>query len=204
MKNEIVSLIRAYTSATVAEAEAAANALLSRRASDATPADERDDTIDGLRSDLEAAVEVAYKRGATEWVRLNYPDQFKKLSATSPAPVPGDLVAGRGILSDVPEMGLVEWLRWYGFGRCPEAADRIEWLQMRVAVLESEIQQTVQILETDRLLWRVSAKRIAALEQALRAINVLTSPGNRTLDELIRDMGYACDRARAALGENNE
>lgn len=116
------------------------------RASDATPADERDDTIDGLRSDLEAAVEVAYKRGATEWVRLNYPDQFKKLSAASPAPVPGDLVDGRGLLSDVPEMDLVEWLRWYGFGRCPEAADRIEWLQMRVAVLESEIQQTVQIL----------------------------------------------------------
>lgn len=98
-----------------------------RRASDATPADERDDTIDGLRSDLEAAVEVAYKRGATEWVRLNYPDQFKKLSAASPAPVPGDLVAQArdwskrwDLFSD--DKGLVG-------GLLTDLADRIERLE---------------------------------------------------------------------------
>lgn len=34
--------------------------------------------------------------------------------------------------------------------------------------------------------------------EALRAINVLTSPGTRTLDEMIRDMGYANGWARRA------
>jgi hypothetical protein len=34
---------------------------------------------------------------------------------------------------------------------------------------------------------------------ALGTINRLTSPGNRTFDELMRDMGLACDIARAAL-----
>ena len=38
-----------------------------------------------------------------------------------------------------------------------------------------------------------------AARKALEAINKYTSPGNRTLDEMIRDMGYACDIARAAL-----
>ncbi len=38
------------------------------------------DTVDGLESDLDSAVEVAFKRGATEWVKLNYPDQYKRLS----------------------------------------------------------------------------------------------------------------------------
>ena len=38
------------------------------------------DKVDGLTSDLENAVETAYKRGATEWCRLNYPDQYKRLT----------------------------------------------------------------------------------------------------------------------------
>lgn len=39
------------------------------------------DKIDGLTADLENAVETAFKRGATEWTRLNYPDQYARLSA---------------------------------------------------------------------------------------------------------------------------
>lgn len=38
-----------------------------------------------------------------------------------------------------------------------------------------------------------------AMREALESINRITSAGNRTLDEMIRDMGYANDRARAAL-----
>lgn len=38
------------------------------------------DKVDGLEADLESAVEVAFKRGATEWTRLNYPDRFTALS----------------------------------------------------------------------------------------------------------------------------
>lgn len=41
------------------------------------------DAVDGLSADLDSAVEVAFKRGATEWVRLNYPDHFKRLSAAA-------------------------------------------------------------------------------------------------------------------------
>ncbi|MBB3411176.1 hypothetical protein FHT87_005129 [Rhizobium sp. BK316] len=37
------------------------------------------DKIEGLEADLDSAVEVAYKRGATEWVRLNYPAKYAKL-----------------------------------------------------------------------------------------------------------------------------
>ena len=39
------------------------------------------DKIDGLSADLDNAVETAFKRGATEWTRLNYPEQFARLSA---------------------------------------------------------------------------------------------------------------------------
>lgn len=39
------------------------------------------DKIDGLDSDLRSAVEEAFKRGATEWTRLNYPDWFRALTA---------------------------------------------------------------------------------------------------------------------------
>lgn len=31
------------------------------------------DKIEGLEADLESAVKVAFRRGAHEWVRLNYP-----------------------------------------------------------------------------------------------------------------------------------
>lgn len=48
--------------------------------------------------------------------------------------------------------------------------------------------------------------QLAALKQglvdcveALKVINRLTSPGHRTLDDFMRDNGFACDRARAAL-----
>jgi hypothetical protein len=49
-----------------------------------------------------------------------------------------------------------------------------------------------------------NARLIAAaptMYEALKAINAMTSPGHRTFDEMIRDMGYACDRARAALAK---
>lgn len=41
------------------------------------------DKIEGLEADLGSAVEVAFKRGATEWVRLNYPEHYKRLLAAS-------------------------------------------------------------------------------------------------------------------------
>lgn len=34
------------------------------------------DKIEGLEADLDSAVEVAYRRGATEWVRMNYPAKY--------------------------------------------------------------------------------------------------------------------------------
>ena len=37
------------------------------------------DKIEGLEAELEQAVIVAYKRGATEWTRLNYPELFDRL-----------------------------------------------------------------------------------------------------------------------------
>lgn len=42
-------------------------------------ADKAEDKIEGLQADLDAAIEVAFKHGAKEWVRLNYPDHFKRL-----------------------------------------------------------------------------------------------------------------------------
>lgn len=38
------------------------------------------DKIEGLEHELESAVKVAFARGATDWVRLNYPDIYKRLS----------------------------------------------------------------------------------------------------------------------------
>ena len=32
-----------------------------------------------LEVDLGSAVEIAYLRGATEWVRINYPSQYERL-----------------------------------------------------------------------------------------------------------------------------
>lgn len=37
------------------------------------------DKIDGLESDLENAIETAFKRGADAWCLLNYPDMYEKL-----------------------------------------------------------------------------------------------------------------------------
>lgn len=39
------------------------------------------DKIEGLEADLDNAVEVAWKRGATEWVRLNYPKHYARFTA---------------------------------------------------------------------------------------------------------------------------
>lgn len=39
------------------------------------------DKIDGLEADLDSAVEVAWKRGAHEWVRLNYPKHSERFAA---------------------------------------------------------------------------------------------------------------------------
>lgn len=41
------------------------------------------DEIEALRSDLDSAVEVAFKRGATEWTRLNYPEHYKRFTAAA-------------------------------------------------------------------------------------------------------------------------
>ena len=35
--------------------------------------------IQDLEVDLGSAVEIAYLRGATEWVRMHYPSQYKRL-----------------------------------------------------------------------------------------------------------------------------
>jgi hypothetical protein len=39
------------------------------------------DKIEGLEADIDNAVETAFKRGATEWTRLNYPEHYKRLTA---------------------------------------------------------------------------------------------------------------------------
>lgn len=41
------------------------------------------DKIEGLEADLDSAIEVAWKRGATDWVRLNYPTHYARLSSVS-------------------------------------------------------------------------------------------------------------------------
>lgn len=38
------------------------------------------DKVDGLKSDLDNAIETAYHRGAVDWVRMNYPKHFASLS----------------------------------------------------------------------------------------------------------------------------
>jgi hypothetical protein len=37
------------------------------------------DNLEGLDADLHEAVRVAYKRGATDWTRLNYPKYYEYL-----------------------------------------------------------------------------------------------------------------------------
>ena len=46
-----------------------------------------------------------------------------------------------------------------------------------------------------------AADEIERLRGKLATISLITSPGNRTLDEMMRDMGMACDMARAALAQ---
>ncbi|TXR47025.1 hypothetical protein [Phyllobacterium endophyticum] len=36
-------------------------------------------TVDGLKADLDSAVEIAFFHGAAEWVRLNYPTNYERL-----------------------------------------------------------------------------------------------------------------------------
>ena len=38
-----------------------------------------EDKVDALESELTSAVEVAYRHGAKEWVRLNYPKAYARL-----------------------------------------------------------------------------------------------------------------------------
>src|SRR5690606_34193032 len=40
--------------------------------------EERADTIDALRSELDAAIEVAWNHGATKWVETNHPHYARK------------------------------------------------------------------------------------------------------------------------------
>lgn len=42
-----------------------------------------EDRIDGLESDLFSAVETAYRRGAHEWARLNYPKWIERIEANA-------------------------------------------------------------------------------------------------------------------------
>lgn len=37
------------------------------------------DKVEGLSADLDAAIEVAYNRGARDWVALNYPTHYERL-----------------------------------------------------------------------------------------------------------------------------
>ncbi len=39
------------------------------------------DKIDGLEEDLRSAIEVAWNRGATKWVKMNYPRDAERLEA---------------------------------------------------------------------------------------------------------------------------
>lgn len=43
--------------------------------------------------------------------------------------------------------------------------------------------------------------KIGRLRELLKSIERTTAPGSRTLDDLIRDMGFANDLARTALKE---
>lgn len=37
-----------------------------------------EDKVEGLLSDLDAAIEVAWKRGAYDWVQLNHPNHYQR------------------------------------------------------------------------------------------------------------------------------
>lgn len=42
-------------------------------------AEEAEDYIDGLKSELENAVQVAYNFGAHDWCKSNFPSQFEEM-----------------------------------------------------------------------------------------------------------------------------
>jgi hypothetical protein len=44
------------------------------------------DKIDGLEADLDSAVEVAWRRGAIDWVRMNYPKHYERLTTAENQP----------------------------------------------------------------------------------------------------------------------
>lgn len=54
-----------------------------------------------------------------------------------------------------------------------------------------------KLIEMPRLVAQQSL--IRELGDKLQSINRILSPGHRTLDDLLRDMGYACDVARCAI-----
>jgi len=62
--------------------------------------------------------------------------------------------------------------------------------------LESALQAAVEV-KNDKM--AEQAATIERLTRTLQSINRMLSPGSRTMDEMLRDMGCACDCARAAL-----
>lgn len=65
----------------IADVKTIARALLAERMAER---EKWQDKIDGLEADLDSAVEVAWHRGAYDWVRLNYPKHFERLKDTRP------------------------------------------------------------------------------------------------------------------------
>lgn len=43
----------------------------------------QEDKVEGLEADLDNAIETAFKRGAVEWTKLNYPEHYKRLSSSA-------------------------------------------------------------------------------------------------------------------------
>jgi hypothetical protein len=54
--------------------------LLARAAYDVV----REEIIECLEADLNSAVEVAWKRGAKDWVKLNYPKHYERFTGEKP------------------------------------------------------------------------------------------------------------------------
>jgi hypothetical protein len=51
------------------EAEIIASAIMAER-----------ERCEGIEADLDAAIEVAWNRGATDWVRMNYPKHYERFT----------------------------------------------------------------------------------------------------------------------------
>lgn len=167
------------------------------------------DKIEGLEADLESAVEVAFRRGAVEWTRLNYPTIYARLNAASlTAPAQGDVVCA---LVPPPETyGGSPDEPWTGkmptpsspvsapspAGGAREAGDLrraiheiVEWVEMEVDLslrpaLRNRIEAAKSLLERPAL--SSSATGEVAVEQA--AIRIIR---NRAAD------GPSADRAVA-------